>query len=138
VKTLHVSLSVKSIPDSVLYYSGLFGRKPDVLKPEFAKWWLDDPKVNFALNAVNAGVGTAGLNHLGIEVDDEAELAPYYERAREVGAFAEEGDTECCYAQSTKGWASDPQGIAWEIFKTSEYLHDAAEQPAEACPTGCC
>jgi catechol 2,3-dioxygenase-like lactoylglutathione lyase family enzyme len=135
VKTLHVSLSVKSIPESVVYYTGLFGRKPDVLKPEFAKWWLDDPKVNFALNA---SAGKAGLNHLGIEVDEEAELTPYYERAREVGTFAEEGDTECCYAQSTKGWASDPQGVAWEIFKTTEYLHDQPGEPAQACPTGCC
>jgi len=113
LKTLHVSLSVKSIPDSVSYYSTLFGRKPDVLKPEFAKWWLDDPKVNFALNAGSGNPGPAGT-------------------------FAEEGDTECCYAQSTKGWASDPQNVSWELFKTTEYLHDAPTQPKQACPTDCC
>jgi catechol 2,3-dioxygenase-like lactoylglutathione lyase family enzyme len=135
MQTLHVSLSVKSIPDSVTYYSTLFGRKPDVLKPTFAKWWLDDPKVNFALNASS---GEPGLNHLGIEVDDAAELTPYYDRAKEAGIFAEEGDTECCYAQSTKGWAADPQGVSWELFKTNEYLHDTPKEPAQACPTGCC
>ena len=135
MKTLHVSLSVKSIPDSVVYYSTLFGRKPDVLKPEFAKWWLDDLKVNFALNA---SAGEPGLNRLGIEVEHEADLAPYYERAKEAGPFAEEGDTQCCYAQSTKGWASDPQGVSWELFKTSQYLHDTPDEPAKACPTACC
>ena len=135
MKTLHVSLSVKSIPDSVHYYTGLFGRKPDVIKPEFAKWWLDDPKVNFALNA---STGQPGLDHLGIEVDSEADLAPYYDRAREAGDFAEEGNTDCCYANSTKGWASDPQGISWELFTTHDYLHDTPAEPAEACPTDCC
>ena len=139
MKTLHVSLGVKSIPESVTYYTGLFGRGPDVEKPEFAKWWLDDPKVNFA---INARPDNTGLHHLGIEMDDEADLAPYYERATEAGAFEEEGDTVCCYAQSTKGWASDPQGISWELFKTHDYVHDdpayTGDQPESVCPTACC
>jgi catechol 2,3-dioxygenase-like lactoylglutathione lyase family enzyme len=109
VKRLHVSLSVKSVPDSVEYYTTLFGRRPDVLKPAFAKWWLDDPQVNFALNAAS---GNPGLNHLGIEVDDEADLVPYYQRAKEAGMFAEEGDTEWLLRQIYQRMDSRPAGRA--------------------------
>ncbi len=135
MKTLHVSLNVNDIADSVRYYSALFGRSPDVEKEHFAKWWLDDPKVNFALNDT---AGSAGLNHPGIEVDDKMGLSSIYERAKSAGEFNEEGDTTCCYAQSEKGWAVDPQGVSWEIFSTSTYLHEQQEPETAARQPGCC
>lgn len=135
MKTLHVSLNVTDMADSVRYYTAFFGRPPDVDKEQFAKWWLDDPKVNFALNGT---AGSAGLNHLGIEVDGKAELIPVYERAKSAGKFNEEGDTTCCYTQSEKGWAVDPQGVPWEIFATSSYLHEQEESEVAAYPPGCC
>lgn len=137
MKTLHVSLSVDDLDKSVAYYGQLFGRDPDVLKPDFAKWWLDDPKVNFALSHGQK----PGLSHLGIQVEETDELAELYQRARCAdGVFREDGDTVCCYARSTKGWSVDPQGIPWEVFLTSEHLHEESPREAEACPAGvgCC
>lgn len=135
MKTLHVSLSVEDLGKSVAYYGQLFGREPDVSKPDFAKWRLDDPKVNFALTHGQK----PGLSHLGIQVEETAELAELYRRARCADSvFSEEGDTVCCYARSQKGWTVDPQGIPWEVFLTTERLHDETPRQAEARPTGCC
>lgn len=135
MKTLHVSLSVDDLDSSVAYYRALFDREPDVLKPDFAKWWLDDPKVNFALNHGQK----PGLNHLGIQVEETGELADLYKRARNADtAFNEEGDTVCCYARSTKGWTTDPQGIPWEVFLTAEHLHEETPPEADVCTTACC
>lgn len=125
MKTVHVSLGVKNIDDSITYYASLFGRDPDVKKPGFAKWWLDDPSLNFALSESPTATG---LQHLGIQVNEDAELTELFDRAKKADGFREEGDTVCCYARSMKGWSNDPQGIPWELFLTTERLHDQGEE----------
>ena len=135
MKRIHVSLSVKDLDQSIGYYGALFGRGPDVIKPGFAKWWMDDPNLNFALNE---NPEATGLHHMGIEVDEDAELATLYENAQEAGVFAEEGKTTCCYARSEKGWSHDPQNIMWELFKTNEHVHDLPAEEYAAERASCC
>ena len=135
MKTIHVSLSVENLENSIGYYGALFGRGPDVIKPRFAKWWLEDPRLNFALNESDSA---SGLHHLGIQTDEQQELETLYENAKEAGSFAEEGDTTCCYARSEKGWSHDPQNIAWELFLTRERIHDRVETPESQRLTPCC
>ena len=135
MKTVHVSLNVKNVDESITYYAGLFGRAPDVVKPGFAKWWLDDPRLNFALNE---RPDKTGLNHLGLQVEDDADLDSLYDRAKASGAFEEEGNTTCCYARSDKAWSRDPQGIAWELFLTRELIHDQPVETPLETHTACC
>ncbi len=135
MKTVHVSLSVKDVEESITYYGSLFGREPDVIKPGFAKWWLDDPRLNFALNESDS---TTGLHHLGIETDDDDDLETLYANAKQAGIFAEEGATTCCYAKSEKGWTHDPQDIPWELFLTRERIHDQVEETSLETHTRCC
>lgn len=117
MKRLHVHMGVEDLERSIRFYSTLFGAEPTVRKPDYAKWMLEDPRVNFA---VSYGRGGAGIHHLGIQVEDESELAEVYERLKAADRpVLEEGKTTCCYAQSEKAWISDPQGLAWETFLTS-------------------
>jgi catechol-2,3-dioxygenase len=117
MKRLHVHVSVDDIGQSVRFYSTLFAAAPAVSKPDYAKWMLDDPRVNFAISARG---GKAGLDHLGIQVETPAELDDIYGRLRQADApVIEEGAATCCYAQSEKAWISDPQGLAWETFLTT-------------------
>jgi catechol 2,3-dioxygenase-like lactoylglutathione lyase family enzyme len=117
MKRLHVNLAVADVSDSVRFYTALFAAEPTVLKDDYAKWMLDDPRVNFAIS--KRGGGTPGVNHLGIQVDDRDELVEVYGRLKEArGPVLEEGETTCCYAQSEKSWIFDPQGVAWETFFT--------------------
>jgi catechol 2,3-dioxygenase-like lactoylglutathione lyase family enzyme len=116
MKRFHVHVSVADIPQSVRFYSTLFASPPSVVKPDYAKWMLDDPRVNFAISRRSA---TAGIEHLGIQVENEAELAEVYERLeRAEQPVLAEAATTCCYAQSDKQWIADPQGVAWETFLT--------------------
>lgn len=114
---LHVHLNVKDLAQSVRFYSALFGAKPTRIEPDYAKWMLEDPRVNFAISARSS---EAGLSHLGIQVEDDAELANATTRAKAAAGqvLVEEG-ASCCYAKSDKSWAEDPQGIRWETFLTS-------------------
>ena len=132
MKTVHISLGVTNVDESIAYYASLFGREPDVAKPGFAKWWLDDPRLNFALTEKPKATG---LHHLGIQVDDDEELTELYDRTKDIGHFLDQGETTCCYAKSKKGWSADPQGVPWELFLTTEHLHDLPEEaaPAKAC-----
>jgi len=116
MKRLHIHVSVDDVEQSVRFYKTLFGGEPAVLKPDYAKWMLEDPRVNFAISKRG---GPSGVQHLGIQVEDEAELADVFGRMeRANGPILEEKGTTCCYASSDKQWISDPQGVAWETFLT--------------------
>jgi hypothetical protein len=112
----HVHVGVNDLGASIRFYSTLFAAEPTVRKSDYAKWMLDNPRVNFA---ISQGRGEAGIHHLGIQAQDEGELTEIYGRlAAADRPVLDEGATACCYAKSTKSWISDPQGIAWETFFT--------------------
>jgi catechol 2,3-dioxygenase-like lactoylglutathione lyase family enzyme len=116
MKRLHVHVAVNDLTQSIGFYSALFDAQPAVVKPDYAKWMLDDPRVNFAISARGR---EAGLDHLGIQVEDADELQQVYARLRAAGGdIIEQGETACCYAKSEKSWISDPAGISWETFLT--------------------
>ena len=107
----------KISPHSIGFYSALFAAQPSVVKPDYAKWMLDDPRVNFAISTRGR---EPGLDHLGIQVENTDELQEVYARLREAGGdIIEQGQTACCYAKSEKSWIDDPAGIAWETFHTT-------------------
>lgn len=116
MKRFHVHIAVDDLGRSVAFYSNLFATQPTVLKTDYAKWMLDDPRVNFAISARGA---PAGVEHLGIQSDDDSELADLYGRlARADGPVREEGATTCCYMRSEKSWITDPAGVPWEMFRS--------------------
>jgi len=117
MKRLHVHVSVDDIAQSTRFYAALFATQPTVKKPDYAKWMLEDPRVNLAISARGA---QTGLDHLGIQVETDAELQEVYARLQQADRpVLEEGTTTCCYAKSEKSWIADPQGISWETFLTS-------------------
>jgi catechol 2,3-dioxygenase-like lactoylglutathione lyase family enzyme len=119
MKRLHVHMSVADLEQSIRFYSILFAAEPTVVKPDYAKWMLEDPRVNFAIST--HGGATPGIDHLGIQVDDGAELQEVYGRLKQAeGPVLEEGKTTCCYAKSEKSWIADPQGVSWEAFLTTD------------------
>ncbi|MBS2132289.1 VOC family protein (plasmid) [Burkholderia thailandensis] len=116
MKRLHIHLSVEDLATSIRFYSALFASQPTIEKGDYAKWMLDDPRVNFAISQRGA---TPGLDHLGVQVETEAELAQMHERLRDAALPVDEQiGTACCYARSDKYWTVDPQGIAWESYHT--------------------
>lgn len=116
MKRLHVSFNVEDLEKSVAFYSTLFSAPPTVLKSDYAKWMLDDPRVNFVLEG---GSDKPGFGHAGIQVEEEAELTDMFERLKSAEApYLEEGVTTCCYAKSEKSWTADPDGVMWETFYT--------------------
>ncbi|MBL8552238.1 MAG: VOC family protein [Hyphomonadaceae bacterium] len=116
MKRLHVHVGVSDLDRSIGFYSTLFAAEPSVRKSDYAKWMLDDPRVNFA---ISTRPETGGVRHLGIQVESEAELAEVYARMQQADApVFEEGATTCCYAKSEKSWIADPQGVSWETFLT--------------------
>jgi len=145
MKRFHVHVTVEDLAQSVRFYSTLFATEPTVLKPDYAKWMLEDPRVNFAIST-GAGHG-AGISHLGIQAEDEGELAEVYDRlAQAERPVVEEKATTCCYAQSDKQWIADPQGVAWETFFTygestvygrSGVLNTLAEASGGLATCGC-
>jgi predicted enzyme related to lactoylglutathione lyase len=117
MKRLHVHVSVEDIPHSIGFYSALFAAEPAVVKPDYAKWMLEDPRVNFAISTRGR---EPGLDHLGIQVENTDELLEVYGRLRKAGGhIIEQGETACCYAKSEKSWIDDPAGISWETFHTT-------------------
>jgi hypothetical protein len=117
MKRFHVHVAVNDLSESVGFYSALFATKPSVLKSDYAKWMLDDPRVNFAISTRGR---ERGLDHLGIQVESREELHEVYGRLREAGGnIIEQGQTACCYAKSEKSWIDDPAGISWETFHTT-------------------
>src|SRR5687768_10064511 len=112
MKRFHVHVSVKDVAESIRFYSTLFSAKPTVVKSDYAKWMLDDPRVNFAISKRG---GEVGIRHLGMQVEDRDELHEVYERLTLAERpVLEEGRTTCCYAKSEKSWIEDPQGVQWE------------------------
>ena len=112
----HVHLNVADLAASIRFYKELFGAEPSVLKPDYAKWMLEDPRINFAIS--NTG-RAPGIDHLGLQVDSGEELAALGQRLQAAGgALVPENATVCCYAQSDKTWTEDPQGTRWETFHT--------------------
>ena len=117
MKRLHVHVAVSDLSQSVGFYSALFADQPAVLKTDYAKWMLDDPRVNFAISTRGR---EPGLDHLGIQAESQEELHEVYGRLRQAGGnMIEQGETTCCYAKSEKSWIDDPAGIAWETFHTT-------------------
>lgn len=156
MKRLHVHVGVDNLDQSIAFYSSLFGNEPSVTKSDYAKWMLEDPRVNFAISCKEGAA--KGVEHLGIQVEDGAELADVYGRLKVAGGpVLEEGATTCCYAKSEKSWITDPDGVVWEAFLThgestvygdSPDLEQLASDNAaataccapkvEATPKGCC
>jgi hypothetical protein len=117
MKRLHVHVAVENLPQSIGFYSALFAAQPSVVKTDYAKWMLDDPRVNFAISTRGR---QPGLDHLGIQVESADELQEVYGRLHAAGGnVIEQGQTACCYAKSEKSWIDDPAGIAWETFLTT-------------------
>ena len=131
MKRFHVHLGVPDLSASIRFYSDLFGLPPSVEKPDYAKWMLDDPRVNFAISKRSA---RTGLNHLGLQAESADELAGIRTRfgAADRDAIVDEKDVSCCYARSDKHWLRDPQGIPWEAFHSldSVPLYDGGQTPA--------
>ena len=116
MKRLHVHVSVNDIKESVRFYSTLFAAEPAVLKDDYAKWMLEDPRVNFAISTHRQ---PAGLNHLGFQVETDEELRGMQAQLKAADAhMIQEDEQPCCYARSDKYWVTDPTGIAWETFHT--------------------
>lgn len=156
MKRLHVHVGVDNLDQSVAFYSALFGAEPSVTKSDYAKWMLEDPRVNFAISCKEGAA--KGVEHLGIQVEEGAELADVYGRLKVAGGpVLEEGATTCCYAKSEKSWIADPDGVVWEAFLTQgestvygdspdfdQLTGDNAAATAccapkvEAAPLGCC
>src|SRR5262252_5409865 len=117
MKRLHVHVAVDDLQHSIGFYSVLFAARPTVIKTDYAKWMLDDPRVNFAISARGR---PAGLDHLGIQVENKDELNGVYARLHKAGGnVIEQGQTNCCYAKSEKSWIEDSSGISWETFLTT-------------------
>ena len=140
MKRLHVHVAVADLEQSVRFYSTLFAAEPSVRQPDYAKWMLEDPRVNFAISSRGAA---PGLDHLGIQVENRDELGEVYGRlAKAERPVLEEGATTCCYAQSEKSWISDPQGIAWETFHTTgestTYGTSVDLEPIRGAKNACC
>ena len=136
MKRLHVNVGVKDLKRSVRFYSSLFGADPTVVKDDYAKWMLDDPRVNFAITTRGK---RKGIDHLGIQVDDRADLAEVYNRLKAAAApLVDQGAVTCCYARSEKNWSYDPEGIAWETFVTTGESTVYGSEGGEAGDHACC
>ena len=157
MKRFHIHVGVEKLDESIRFYSALFGAEPVKTKPDYAKWMIDDPRVNFAISTR----ASKGVDHLGIQVEETGELDELRGRLKAADmAVFDEGETVCCYAQSDKSWIQDPTGIPWETYRTMEdaqlfsgkvETHEAAcctpetmgqREPACCVPsektTGCC
>lgn len=143
MKRLHVHVGVEDLAASVRFYSTMFAAEPSVIKPDYAKWLLDDPRVNFA---ISEGHGGKGVRHLGIQVEDKAELGQVYARLAEAARpVLEEEEATCCYARSEKSWIADPDGTVWETFLTEgeatvygQGPNVAALAPEKSAAASCC
>jgi catechol 2,3-dioxygenase-like lactoylglutathione lyase family enzyme len=133
MKRFHVHVNVDRLDSSIQFYTTLFGAAPSVVKADYAKWMLDDPRVNFAISQRG---GAAGIDHLGLQAEDATELSAIGERLQAADAVAlAEQATTCCYARSDKFWAEDPQGVRWESFRTLGEATTYSSAPAAAGET---
>lgn len=116
MKRMHIHVGVENIDQSIKFYNALFGEEPVKSKSDYAKWMLEDPRINFA---ISTRAGIQGVDHLGLQVDEESELEAIRTQLENnnISAF-DEGEAVCCYALSEKSWMKDPSGVAWETFHT--------------------
>ena len=140
MKRLHIHVAVDDLPRSIGFYSTLFGAEPTVRQHDYAKWLLDDPRLNFA---ISDRAQTAGIDHLGIQVETRDELAELAGRLKSAGADTlDQIDATCCYAKSDKSWVKDPSGISWETFFTfgeaTVYGEDSIDTALAAQPKSAC
>jgi catechol 2,3-dioxygenase-like lactoylglutathione lyase family enzyme len=139
MKRFHVHVAVRDLAESIRFYSTLFGAAPTVTKDDYAKWMLEEPRINFAISHRGAWIG---INHLGFQVDSDDELETLHARLESAdrAVVAEQG-ANCCYAKSNKYWITDPAGIAWESFHSLGSIPifgGADETPRDHEPSGCC
>lgn len=150
MKRMHLHVSVPDLSRSIGFYSTLFGATPTVVKSDYAKWMLEDPRVNFAISQRG---GAAGVDHVGIQAETSAELGELAGRLKAAGETTfDEAAAHCCYATSDKSWVNDPSGVRWETFFTfgeataygEDHAPEAAAAPAACCgavakaPSSCC
>jgi len=136
MKRLHIHVGVDNIDNAIRFYSALFGATPVKTKPDYAKWMLDDPHVNFA---VSTRSGKRGVDHLGIQVDSAEELNTLRAQLSAANlSMHSEGETTCCYARSEKSWVEDPADMAWEAYHTMEDAQMYGDKPAAAAESACC
>jgi hypothetical protein len=136
MKRFHVHLHVEDLGKSIAFYSKLFAAEPARIENDYAKWMLEDPRVNFAISTRGA---RPGIDHLGFQTDDPAELAAMKARAESADmALLDEGETTCCYARSEKHWVTDPQGISWEHFHTLGNIPIFSEGQKAGSASACC
>jgi hypothetical protein len=138
MKRFHVHAHVNDLKASIAFYSKLFAAEPTRVEADYAKWMLEDPRINFAISTRGDSVG---VDHLGFQTDDAEELAELKARAQDADmALLDQGETNCCYARSDKYWVTDPQGIAWEQFHTLDNIPVFGEgtRQLEAQASACC
>ena len=147
MKRFHVHVSVENLDQSINFYSTLFAQAPTVRQADYAKWMLEDPRVNFAISTRRQSIG---LNHLGFQVDTDEELRGMHAQLQAADErLVQEDEQPCCYARSNKYWVTDPSGIAWETFHTLDSIPDYGEDtpvfnhgesavPAKSPPAPCC
>jgi catechol 2,3-dioxygenase-like lactoylglutathione lyase family enzyme len=136
MKRFHVHIAVDDIETNVRFYSSMFGATPTVLKPDYAKWTLDDPRINFAISKQGL---KAGVDHLGVQVESETELRQLRDQvaSAEIAAL-DQKNALCCYARSDKYWVTDPQGIVWETFHTLESIPVYGNTSRAETTAACC
>ena len=137
MKRFHVHVHVQDLPASIAFYSRLFAAAPTRVESDYAKWMLEDPRINFAISTRGS---KPGIDHLGFQTDSDDELAELKARAQAADmALLDEGQTSCCYARSDKYWVTDPDGLAWEQFHTLEGIPTFSEStPAAPRQDACC
>lgn len=136
MKRFHIHVGVDDLKKSVDFYSTLFGQQPTKLKEDYAKWMLEDPRINFA---ISTRVAAKGVDHLGFQVDEDSELTEITERLKnaDLRVFGE-GEATCCYAESKKAWVQDPSGIPWESYRTMADAEVFSEKPKVKLGQSCC
>jgi len=137
MKRFHVSLAVTDLNKSIDFYNTLFGTMPTVHKDDYAKWMLDDPRINFSISSSSR---SSGISHIGLQADSMPELGQIQERLHAAGEHTfEQPEAECCYAKSSKTWVRDPDQVAWETFVThGEITHYGADGAPEEEKSRCC
>jgi hypothetical protein len=138
MKRFHVHISVDDLNESIRFYSTLFATSPTIEKPDYAKWMLDDPRINFAISKRGT---KAGLDHIGIQTETADELSTLHNRMHDAGiAMLTQNGEACCYAESNKHWAVDPSGIAWETYHTLRTIptFNRNQSKKESTTVACC
>jgi hypothetical protein len=139
MKRFHAHLSVTNLTESIGFYSALFGVEPNVTKPDYAKWMLEDPRINFAISERGT---QAGLDHFGIQVESDDELEALNQQFTQAALPVEaQKAAACCYSESNKYWTMDPQGVAWETFHSLASIAlfgDDTPVPVKKAEPACC